>query len=203
MVYCDIRISAQITGNRGGGVKRVTLLVAVIMLTAVFIGQAQIKDEYWKNVPENQKTEISITGGISTYGYKATLLSIQCFLSTQENWRLLWGKQWTANQKTIDLIQKAVETTFPGHTVLFVAVANGPKSQYFWPTSIAFTQGYNQYSVTYEDVLPFSKDDPFAGGEMKPYIITQGFIAIPKGIDATKPFKVWYGDSYGVIKAGG
>ena len=183
--------------------KRIVLLTVIVLLAVVLVGQAQVKDEYWKNVPENQKTEISIKGAISTYGYDATLLNIQCFLSTRENWILFWGNQWADNQKVMDAIQKVTEATFPGRTVLFVAIANGSKSQYFWPTSIAFTQGYNQYGVTYKDVLPFSKDDPFAGGEMKPYIVTQGFIAIPKGIDVTKPFKVWYGDEYGIIKAGG
>lgn len=176
--------------------KRIASLAVIALLAAVLVGQAQVKDEYWKNVPENQKTEISI------YSYGGYLLNIQCFLSTRENWRLFWGSQWADQQEITEIIQKAIETTFPGRTVLFVAIANGAKSQYFWPTNIVFTQGYNQYSATYKDILPLSKDEPFAGGEMKPYVVTQGFIAIPERIDVTRSFKVWYEDEYGIIKAG-
>lgn len=175
--------------------KRIAPLVVVVLLATVLVGQAQIKDEYWKNVPGSQKTEISI------YDYGRSL-NIQIFFSTLENWRLFWGNQWAKQQKTVELIQKALETVFPKRAVLFVAVANGAKSQYFSPTNFAFTQGTNQYSVKYDAVLPFSKDDPFAGGEMKPYIITEGFIAIPEGVDVTQPFKIWYGDDYSIIKSG-
>jgi len=171
----------------------VVRVVAFFTLIACLTGQAQLKDEYWQGVPTNQKTEFSVSGWGNRFMY------IQCFISTLDNWRLFWGEKWDENRKTTEFIQTILEATFPEQSTLFVVVANGSKSQYFWPTEFVFTQGSRQYGISYSDVLPFSKDDPFAGGEMKPYIVTEGFIAIPKGIDVTKPFKIWYGDDFGVL----
>jgi len=168
-----------------------TLAGVLCVLIACLTGQAQLKDEYWQRVPSNQKTEFSVSG------WGDRFMHIQCFIATLENWRLFSGEEWDEQIK--NAIQTILEAAFPEQTVLFVAVANGSKSQFFWPTEFVFTQGSRQYGISYSDVLPLSKDDPFAGGEMKPHIVTEGFIAIPKGIDVTKPFKIWYGDDFGVL----
>ena len=170
-----------------------TLAGVLCVLIVCLTGQAQIKDEAWQRVPANQKTEFSVSG------WGDRFMHIQCFITTLDNWRLFFGEDWNEQRKTTEIIQTVLETAFPEQTVLFVAVGNGSKSQYFWPTEFVFTQGTRQYGISYSDVLPFSKDDPFAGGEMKPYIVTEGFIAIPKGIDVTKPFKIWYSDDFGVL----
>lgn len=170
-----------------------TLAGVFCVLIACLTGQAQIKDEYWQGVPANQKTEFSV------HRLGGGFMHIQCFISTPNNWRLFWGEEWDEQKEATEAIQAFLETAFPEQSVLFLAVGNGSKSQYFWPTELVFTQGTRQYSISYSDVLPFSKNDPFAGGEMKPYIVTNGFVAIPKGIDVTKPFKIWYGDDFGVL----
>jgi len=163
------------------------------MLIAWLPGRAQLKDEYWQRIPDNQKTEFTV------HGWGDRVMYIQCFISTLENWQLSWGEEWAEKKATFEvLIAHMEEVLFPEQDVLFVAVANGSKSQYFWPTELVFTQGTRQYNISYSHILPL-EDGPFAGGEMKPYVTIFGFVAIPKRIDITKPFKVWYGDDFGVI----
>ncbi len=173
-------------------VKRFITFVGLFCLLIVCLtGQAQIKEKNWNRIPENQKTAFLVSGPDNQVMY------IQCFISTLENWRLLLEEQWEEGKESTTGVQSLLEALFPGQTILFVWVTNGPRAQSFSPTNFVFTQGKQQYEVSLSDIYPLDKQ--FVGGEVEPYAVVKGFIAIPEGIDLTKPFMIRYGEAFGVI----
>jgi len=63
------------------------------------------------------------------------------------------------------------------------------RAGYWWPTSLSFVQESTQYQVGYGDyarwVGPYS-------GQLIAGTVTIGVLAIPVGIDTTKPFLLYY-----------
>ena len=131
------------------------------------------------------------------------MLSILCFPLTLENFRAFMeyaGKTWTDELEmgiTLQLLR--TEALWPGRNVFYVFV-RAERPIIFFPAMFQFTQGDDQYNITADETLPWwEKDAPFSGGLFQPGTSTQGFIALPSGIDTEDPFKIHYGTSWGTI----
>ena len=128
-------------------VKRFITFVGLFCLLIVCLtGQAQIEEKNWNRIPENQKTAFLVSGPDNQVMY------IQCFISTLENWQLLLGEKWEESKESTMAMQALLEDLFPGQTILFVWVTNGPRAQSFSPTNFVFTQGKQQYKVSLSDI---------------------------------------------------
>ncbi|MBC7222080.1 hypothetical protein H5T56_03750 [Candidatus Bipolaricaulota bacterium] len=166
------------------------LLVTALALPVTVSGQ--IKEEYWKRLPDSAKVHFY------THDYSGKpALSLMCFLNTIDNWKALWGPEWEEKREAVELLLNFLADRWPGSQSLVVYVA-GYGTQYFWPWEMAFTQGHAQFNVQMKDVVAIT--DAFNGGRLLEGAVAWGYIRIPQGIDTSKEFRIWYDDEYGTMK---
>jgi len=164
----------------------VALAILCALVTINCVGQWEA--EAWDRIPPEMKTHI-ITRDFS--GHR--MLSVMCFSGTEEAFGLFKPGMGIAFRNTH--IQDLV---FLGDKILFVGVAPDG-NQYWFPWSIAFTQGTSQFSVGSGDY--YSIYGPFDGGLLRKGTVSSGFVRIPSRIDVALPFTVWIGEDSGIIKA--
>lgn len=167
--------------------KKAFIATMILLLVSVVVAAS------WDDVPDNKKTELRI------YSYDNSLeLTIRMYLVTLQNLTLLIAKPGEESAKTIEDFIVAVNNKWPGQKALMVAVIpNG--TQYFFPWDLAFTQGTSQYDVKGEGYEPIT--DSFTSGQLREGVVAMGVIAIPKDIDLTNTFRIWYNDTYTVMPA--
>jgi len=120
------------------------------------------------------------------------------YLVTLQNVTLLAAKPGEELAEDIMNFVVAVKKKWPEQEALTVAVIpNG--TQYFFPWDLAFTQGTRQYNVESGDYVPIT--DSFTSGQLREGVVALAVIAIPKGIDLSKKFRIWYNDTYTVMPA--
>lgn len=140
--------------------------------------------EAWDRLPEIAKTHF-ITRDI--FGDQA--LSIMCFPGTETAWKLFVNDPEAPNLITTARI-------FPGDRNLIVAIKSFG-TQFWYPWGLVITQGTTQYPIGFGDILEMKAS--FNGGQLRAGINTRGFIRLPSGLDATKPFRIWFGEQCGTI----
>jgi len=160
----------------------ITLLIISI---CVVISYPQVREDVWALIPASSKANIVVSG----YGGSRELV-IKCFFVTTEILRVIMPNYTV---EATDSVVKIINEKLGGCGALAVYVTPYG-SQYFWPTSFRFIQGYRQYSLSFSDVMTFETRSAFSGGKLLDGTITNGFIAVPAGIDVTKPFKICYED---------
>ncbi|MEM1913936.1 MAG: hypothetical protein QW067_12420 [Thermofilaceae archaeon] len=144
--------------------------------------QAQVKDEIWNALPKCQKVQINV-------GYD---LRIQAFLLNCETWRIVLGDP-AADCTNVENLQKLV-----GRPILVVYVWNiSDKGVPYSALNFAFTQSAKQWDVTLSDVASASGN--FLYCFLRPLAILVGYLALPKDLDITKPFRLWYKDAFGTV----
>jgi len=167
------------------------VLIVLVMGTLLVVSSSvfgQVKDEFWDQFPDKEKAQL-----ITTSYDGSRELSIMCFALTDRLLQIMGLPEE---------LKEDTENILGGPCLLCFVAPSG--SEYFWPTSFVFTQGYSQYQIRYGDFVPL--EDAFSGGELKSGTIATGLIAIPDGIDPTRSFSIWYDDesaSLGPIDFGG
>lgn len=168
---------------------RRALLILLIALSICVVSNAQVKEDVWALIPDTCKAHIRVHG----YG-RSLELSIKCFFCTNEILEIILPDSKTeVREQLVDLVNESL-----GGAALMVYVTPYG-SEYFWPMSFEFTQGLSQFSLSYSDVLALETGSPFSGGKLRQGTVTMGCIAIPQGIDLTKPFKIWYDDDNAML----
>jgi hypothetical protein len=165
------------------GKKGKIILVTVVLCCLIAATCAgQWKPEAWARLPEIAKTHFVARDYLGD-----RTLSIMCFPNTQKALRLFLNKPEGLPIATY---------TFPDDRSLVVAIKSYG-SQFWYPWGLVFTQGASQYPVGFGDI--FEVGGSFNGGQLRDGIITYGYIRLPSGLNATKPFRVWFGDQCGTI----
>ncbi|MEN6368232.1 MAG: hypothetical protein ABFD77_00865 [Thermotogota bacterium] len=157
--------------------KRALFSAATIALLLGVIASAQIKDEIWATVPVNTRIE-----------FVARAYDGSVFAYVQALWAAP-GSEVFAGEIGPKLIA-AARLMFDGREALMVFVAPATTG-YFWPTDLAFVQGYTQYGVGYGDY--FALSGPFSG-QLLSGTVSVGFVALPSALDLTKALMLYYDD---------
>jgi hypothetical protein len=161
-------------------------ILLLIISICVVTGYAQIREDVWALIPASSKAHIEVRG----YGGNREL-SIKCFFNTVEILRTVTPG---AAMETINSLVSIINERLGGRALMVYVAPYG--SQYFWPTSFKFTQVLRQFSLSFSDVMTLRTGSAFSGGQLLDGTVTNGCIAVPAGIDVTKPFKIWYDDDY-------
>jgi hypothetical protein len=163
------------------------IAIAAVLIVALCV----VSWGAWDDVPDNMKTEIT------TYSYdKSPELTIRIWYNTLDTLRLATTDPW---EEVADDMQKFLDTVhkiWPGQaTVIVGVIPHG--TQYFFPSDLAFTQGVNQYDVHVDDYAKMT--DSFDAGRLREGVVALGVVAVPKGIDLTQPYRIWYDEDYSVM----
>lgn len=146
--------------------------------------KAPIKDKFWKQIPVDEKFNLTVHDFTGEKKLQiAGFYTLKCLTPPYCS---------DIPEKNAKEIKKILEHRWPGRKILTVFVAPYG-NQYFSPRKFTFTQELDQYDINpLKDVEP--KEETFAGGELKDGTVARGHIAIPRGINTSRPYKIWYGE---------
>lgn len=166
---------------------RATIVVLCCLLVSVPVLAS------WGDIPSTSKTELVTR----SYGGDVQL-TIRILYATGEAMTALYESPdgSAMSQDDLDAILGELEDRWPGQQTILVGVIPSG-TQYFWPWDLAFTQGNSQYDVDYNNFTNWTES--FDAGQLREGVVALGFVAVPKGIDLTQSFRIWYDDEYTVM----
>ncbi|MBS3789122.1 caspase family protein [Candidatus Bipolaricaulota bacterium] len=181
--------------------KLLVFLVIFFLMATTVAGSSDlpVKEEYWNNLPARWKVHLTAR----REGFDNPLFEIAGLYFKKKVLKKFWGKDWQQKRKELLSEISKIEKEWRNRAVLLFYITPSNESGWFRPSGFTFTQNRTQYSISSQDVISIDNSFPSQlEGQISEAIetklrsgtITRGLMAIPKGIDFTKEFKIWYED---------
>lgn len=156
--------------------------ILVLFISVATFAQLPVEYDKWKQIDDNSK--FLFMEFDSEYETKKTFAGFYI----KPNVDLVYSNP--------DKALEQINDWWLNRRVLVLYVRANQQS-YFFPTDITFTQGNSQYDVGYGDMAQTTES--FSSTELRKGILAKGYVAVPKGIETDKPYKIWYGDYNAII----
>jgi len=169
--------------RRGRSVGERVIAVLGIVLLLVCTPNPHVKGETWEGIwerlPANAREQFRIgDGGNQPFAY------VMLYWLTPQ---IMAGARGISEDDAA-AYYSAAHNALGGREVIWVSVSP-LRTGYFWPRDLSFVQGTTQFAVEFTDYAKVS--GPFSG-QLIAGTVTAGLVAIPAGVDITKPFLVYY-----------